>query len=128
MRNNRNTSEWKALRTQAIMFALGWQGGTVYQVQKELGLDNQQLHAFLYADGPSDEAIGHDDYWRGFNEPKNQNFCWFPATPLPTIDHDSVCPQYLIGMADWIIMNAAFWFDCTNCKSKRFVLRRLCCE
>lgn len=127
MRNNRNTSEWKALRTQAIMAVLGWHGGTIHQLQKELGLTDEQLHEFMYGNSPN-EGFEDAAYTEGFNEKKIKKFYnWVSnITLMPCLSHEKINPQYLIGMADWIIMNAAFYHECEKCKETRFVFRKFC--
>lgn len=46
-------------RTEALMLALGWQGGTVHQVANELGLD---AHEIIYADA-SEYNQDHKGGW-----------------------------------------------------------------
>ena len=54
-----------ATRTKNLMTLLGWQGGTVHDACKEIGVDE---HEFLYS-SPQFDGIGPSlDFRRGYNE------------------------------------------------------------
>ncbi|HHT9146512.1 MAG TPA: hypothetical protein ACFYD4_12715 [Candidatus Wunengus sp. YC61] len=52
-------------RTKNLMTLLGWQGGTVHDACKEVGLD---AHEFLYADADFNEQGPCSDFRRGYEE------------------------------------------------------------
>ena len=52
-------------RTRNLMMLLGWQGGTVHDACKEIGLDP---HDFLYSAGEFDEHGPCHDFRRGYEE------------------------------------------------------------
>lgn len=52
-------------RTRNLISLLGWQGGTVHDACREIGVD---VHDFLYADADFDDAGPCADFRRGHAE------------------------------------------------------------
>lgn len=55
-------------RTRNLMTLLGWQGGTVHDACREVGLD---AHEFLYADADFASGDPCHDFQRGYSNAKD---------------------------------------------------------
>ena len=55
----------ESTRTQNLLALLGWQGGTIHDACREIGVDP---HEFLYADADFDHSGPCADFRRGYAE------------------------------------------------------------
>lgn len=76
-------------RTELLMQALGWQGGTVHDICHYVGIN---AHKFLYTDIPSNQKMMGDD--------------WFMGTCFNTCSmayrHETLLPKYRGNLNFWL--------------------------
>lgn len=76
-------------RTELLMQALGWQGGTVHDICHYVGID---AHKFLYTDIPSNQKMMGDE--------------WFMGTCISTNSmeyrHTTLVPKYQGKLNFWL--------------------------